>query len=217
VVGYDGPGARLDVTHLVRAMRSDHKAPLRVRAMRELRDNRLLQFFIIGAAIFAMTPSSQSTTIHITADEIGEKLAAQARRDGAPFLTRDRVDEVIARIRDDAVLYREGLRLGLDKNDHIIEERVIQKVLALSEELGGASAPVTGAALEAHFEDTKVRWRSPAQWHFTHVFVRSDHEEELPQLLAKARRLDAAGQHGELALGDAFVLSRTVPYSTATE
>lgn len=61
--------------------------------------------------------------------------------------------------------------MALDKGDPIVRERLIQKLLLLVEDVGGASRPPTDADLRAYFDATRAQWRRPERVHFVHVFA----------------------------------------------
>jgi peptidyl-prolyl cis-trans isomerase C len=52
------------------------------------------------------------------------------------------------------VLYREAMRLGLDRDDGLVREHLIQKMLLLAEDLGGASREPTRDEVRAYFDQT---------------------------------------------------------------
>jgi PPIC-type PPIASE domain len=126
---------------------------------------------------------------------------AQAKRDDVPALTPARTREVDARTIEDEVLYREALRLGLDRDDPIIRQRLIQKVLLLAEDMGGASRAPTDPELRAFFDREPSRWRLSSRVHFVHVFT--SRREALPP----KEELAASGVP---ARGDAFPYARDV-------
>jgi peptidyl-prolyl cis-trans isomerase C len=108
----------------------------------------------------------------------------------------------------DEILYREALRLGLDRDDNVVRRRLIQKVLFLAEDLAGVMAPPSEAELRAFFDATRAQWTRPARVRFVHVYAgptRRDHLADLrePAIAATSR---APGQPPDL--GDAFPVPR---------
>jgi len=103
--------------------------------------------------------------------------AAEAARHGARTLEPAKADEVTSRVIADRMLFAEGVRLGLDRDDPIIQQRVVQKVLLLAESLGGATREPTRAELRAHYALVAARYRKPPIYHVMHVFAarREDH------------------------------------------
>jgi len=134
--------------------------------------SRLVQFLVIGAAIFAVAPRPKSAyDIEIKGERLAALHAARAQKSGGPDLGGKADEEVDQRELEDEILYREGLRLGLDKNDGIVRQRVVQKVLFLAEELEGASTPANEEDLRAFFVANQTAWAVPARIHFRQVFA----------------------------------------------
>jgi hypothetical protein len=134
-----------------------------------------VQFVAIGASLFAIAPPSPGrSVISLRREMVNALLAADTSRSVAG--TRER--EIEQRFVEDEILYREGLRLGFDKDDGIVRQRVIQKVLFLAEELGGASRPPTEAELRAFFDANRSRFVRPPRIRFVHVFAHQ--KESLP-------------------------------------
>ena len=137
-------------------------------------ENRFAQFVMIGGAMFALAPASEPRDV-VSVDR--QTLAALADADttnGSSVSgegTRNRVKDIEQRFIEDEVLYREGLRLGFDKDDGIVRQRVVQKVLFLAEEIGGASRPPTDAELRAFHRANPERFVRPARVHFRHIFT----------------------------------------------
>src|SRR5688500_12671807 len=115
--------------------------------------NRLAQFLSLGGLLFLLTPSSGSPHhIELSRQHIAALQAAQASRLGSSTLPKSQAAEVETRAIEDEVLYREALRLGLDQSDPLIRQHLIQKVLLLAEDLGGAGRDPTEAELRRYFE-----------------------------------------------------------------
>src|SRR5262245_13059995 len=120
---------------------------------RSLCQARLVQFLVLGGVLFALAPAPRSAQeIQLTDSQLQGMQAARIRQLGATaFSESDRV-AVIARAIEDEVLYREALRLGLDRDDGVVRQRLIQKLLFLAEEMDGAGQPLDEAGLRACYE-----------------------------------------------------------------
>jgi hypothetical protein len=176
------------------------------RALAAVARARLVQFLAIGAAIFVAAPRPRDDRrIEISTQELATVHAAQAVRDGVAALDPARAAEVTARVVEDRLLFREGVRLGLDQGDPIIEQRVVQKLLLLAESLGGATREPSQAELRAEYERVSGaeagRYRQPARYHVMHVFAAR--RDDLPA----ADRLDPAALP---SAGEPFPLPREV-------
>lgn len=97
------------------------------------------------------------------------------------------------------MLFAEGVRLGLDRGDPIIEQRVVQKVLLLAEGLGGANREPTEAELRAAYARSADRYHQPPIYHVMHVFA--GRREDLPAA-------SALGGAALPSLGEPFPLPR---------
>jgi hypothetical protein len=71
------------------------------------------------------------------------------------------------------VLYREGLVMGLDKDDTIVKRRMAQKVQFLAEDLATAHEP-SSAELKAWFEKNTDKFVLPSRYSFRHVYFSPD-------------------------------------------
>ena len=172
------------------------------RALAAVARSRLVQFLAIGGAIFLAAPRPRDDRrIEISAQELATVQAAQAVRDGVAALDPARAAEVTARVVEDRLLFREGVRLGLDQGDPIIEQRVVQKLLLLAESLGGATRDPSEAELRAEYERELGRYQQPERYHVMHVFTAR--RDDLPA----ADRLDPAGLP---SAGEPFPLPREV-------
>ena len=141
-------------------------------AARAICRHRLVQFTFFGGLLFAAAPKARtSETIDIAGDRLVALRAAEATRSGAKTLpgvpTGGDVDQ---RALEDELLYREGVRLGLDRNDGIVRQRVVQKVLFLAEEVAGASRPADEPALRGFFERNRERWAMGESIRFEQVY-----------------------------------------------
>jgi hypothetical protein len=133
---------------------------------------RLVQFFAIAAALFLVAPRPpDDRRIEISSADLTAVTAAQSARQGTRTLEPAKAAEVRARWIADQMLFREGVRMGLDQGDPIIQQRVVQKVLLLAEALGGATREPTRAELRAEYERSTPRYRRAAGYHVMHVFA----------------------------------------------
>jgi peptidyl-prolyl cis-trans isomerase C len=171
--------------------------------------NRLVQFLSLGGLLFFVTPNpGPSNHVELSRKHISALQAAQATRLGSGTLPESQAAEVEARAIEDEVLYREAIRLGLDQSDPLIRQHLIQKVLLLAEDLGGAGRDPTGAELRRHFEETRERWVMPGEVRLFHVF--SAAPGTLTALSPQLQAHEATAPEALPPLGDVFPLSRDV-------
>jgi hypothetical protein len=177
--------------------------------MRWFFGNRLVQFLSLGGLLFIVTPSSESPHhIDLRRQHIAALQAAQATRLGSDTLPASQASEVEVRAIEDEVLYREALRLGLDQSDPLIRQHLIQKVLLLAEDLGGAGREPTEAELRLHFEETRERWVMPGEVRLIHIFA--SEPKALAALSPQLQAHEASAPEAIPPLGETFPLSRDV-------
>jgi hypothetical protein len=156
--------------------------------------SRMLHFALIGGGIFLIAPGPKRR-IDLSSRSLATLRAAEATRLGRAGLDEQRAREVDARTVEDELLYREALRLQLDRDDPIVRQRLIQKLLLRVEDLGGAARPPGEAERHAYFEAHRDQFRRPERIHFVQVFAAR--KEALPPLDALAPDARTAPPLGE--------------------
>lgn len=176
---------------------------------RRLLRSRLLHFAVAGGVLFAVAPPAErDSRVSLAGGYLASLHAAQAHRLGVPTLSGDRASEVDRRAIEDEVLYREAMRLGLDRDDGVVREHLIQKMLLLAEDLGGASREPTREEVRAYFDRTRDRWRADERLHLVHVFAT---KREIAAGLGDAvRAFDERHVDGAPPFGEAFARARDV-------
>jgi hypothetical protein len=139
----------------------------------------LLHFVVLGALLFAVYSfvdrgrgAAADTRIVLTPDELTRLVLlfqGQWRRHPTPEefgrLVENRVQE--------EVLYREGLLMGLDKDDTMIKRRMAQKVQFVAEDVAASHEP-SAAELKAWFEKNAARFQEPPRVSFRHLYFSPD-------------------------------------------
>src|SRR5271165_805116 len=98
------------------------------------------------------------------------------------------------------VLYREGLAMGLDKDDIIVKRRMAQKMQFLAEDVGSAHQPST-EELRAWFAKNPEKFALPSRATFRHLFFSSDKRGQNAQADAAAALVKLSGQPVNTPLG----------------
>jgi hypothetical protein len=172
----------------------------------------MLWFFVVGGALFALAPRERGTSdgeVRISRRSLASLEAAEARRRHVTTLPLEVARAIRQQAIDDELLYREGLRLGVDKNDNIIRQRVIEKMLFLADDLAGSARPIGDGELAQYLAAHADRYRRPTVVSFVHVFAASDAAPL--QHLAPTLPPGTDGAAAEPpAVGDAFALGRRV-------
>jgi hypothetical protein len=163
--------------------------------IRALAGEPLVHFLLIGVVLFAAYQwrargDSSRHRIVITegvvADLVAQHVAAKGREPGAGELTH----LLDAYVRDE-ILYREGVALGLDRDDIVVKRRVRQKLEVIGEEDASTGAP-TDADLAAYLAAHRERFTQPAVLTFEQVFL-GHAPSSAETLRAVALRREAGG------------------------
>jgi peptidyl-prolyl cis-trans isomerase C len=140
----------------------------------------LLHFLLLGVVLFAANHYFErgrggvesSKQIQLTGDDLAQLLLifqAQWRRDPTPEELSRLVESKI----QEEVVYREGLAMGLDKDDTIVKRRLAQKLQFLAEDVATAREP-TVAELNAWYEKNRVKFALPSRVSFRHLYFSPD-------------------------------------------
>jgi hypothetical protein len=141
--------------------------------MRTLLGEPMLHFLLIGIGLFTayqwMAPGDASGRIVITQgvvdDLVTQHVAAKGREPSSTEL-----NHLIESYVRDEILYREGVQLGLDRDDIVVKRRVRQKIEMIAEEDASTRAP-TDADLAAYLAANQARFVQPAMLTFEQVFL----------------------------------------------
>jgi len=192
-------------------------------ARRSLLREPLLHFVLLGVAIFAAQalladeePEAVREPIIVT-DHLRASLAEDRLRRVGQRPEGEELDALVAGYVRDEALYREALRLGLDRGDTIVRRRLVQKmefVLQGAAEVPEPSDEELRAFLEAHADD----FVAPSKVGFEHVYLSRDARGET--LSADGAALMAALTDDDQAAegaGDPFIAGQRFALSTEEE
>ncbi|MCA9653278.1 MAG: peptidyl-prolyl cis-trans isomerase [Myxococcales bacterium] len=99
--------------------------------LRRLLSEPLLHFAVLGAAVFALgrATSAESDVPTVTVDAaVVERIQTALRDKLGREPSPEEVDAALEGWVDGELLYREGLAMGLDRDDPLVRQRVIQKM-----------------------------------------------------------------------------------------
>jgi len=172
----------------------------------------LLHFTLLGGAIFfastAWSTEEETVEAVVADDTTVERIDTElAKKLGRPPTEAERNASIDSFI-DAELLYREGLALGLDKDDPVVRRRVIQKMEFVSTNLEVPAKP-DDAILRAYLADNAPRYAGPPRRDFTLVTLLrgpGDTDDARAQAaLAKLRQgAEPASIGGRLATGRKF-------------
>src|SRR5271166_3550298 len=175
----------------------------------------LLHFLLLGLVLFAAYAYMQrgrggvesSKQIALTLDDLRTMdmyFESQWHRQPTPAEFQAIVED---KVREE-VLYREGLALGLDKDDEIVKRRMAQKMQFLAEDVATAHEPST-AELKAWFEKNSSKFALPSRYSFRHLYFSPDKRGKNAQDDAAKALAKIAGQPEDSKLaavsGDSFM------------
>jgi len=142
--------------------------------IRKLLAEPMLHFLLIGLVLFGAhrwrSPGDSGghrivISQGVINDLVTQHVAARGREPSAGEL-----NHLIESYVHDEVLYREGVKLGLDRDDIVVKRRVRQKIEMIAEEDASTRAP-TDADLSAYLTANKSRFVQPAMLTFEQVFL----------------------------------------------
>ena len=166
----------------------------------------LVQFLLIGLALFlvyswlhrgpgGVEPSRQ---IPLTLEDLRSMeiyFESQWHRQPTPEEFNAMVENKV----QEEILYREGLALGLDKDDTIVKRRMAQKMQFLAEDVATAHEPST-AELQAWFDKNGDKFALPSRAAFRHIFFGFDKRGRNAQTDAAAALTKLNGKPGNSPL-----------------
>lgn len=127
-----------------------------------------VHFALLGAAIFAWfsltnpeTPTEPNSARVVIDQKLVETLSAQfsARMNRPPL--PEEAEAMVDRYVRDEIMVREALALGLDEDDGIVRNRLVQKMGFLTASVAQSAIP-DDAVLEQHLQDNPDRFRTTA-------------------------------------------------------
>jgi parvulin-like peptidyl-prolyl isomerase len=150
------------------------------RGIRRWAREPLLHFLLIGAALFVIyywrnptaANSDTSRRIELTNDDIRQieiSWTAQWQRPPTSEEIRNLVEDKVRQ----EILYREGLALGLDRDDTIVKRRLAQKMEFLSDDVSGLRDPSLDE-LKKWYAKNGAQFSLPSRITFRHLYFSPD-------------------------------------------
>jgi parvulin-like peptidyl-prolyl cis-trans isomerase-like protein len=134
----------------------------------------MLHFVLIGIALFTayrwVSPADSGGRRIVITQGVVDDLKAQhvAARGREPSTSE--LNHLVESYVHEEILYREGARLGLERDDIVVKRRVRQKIEMIAEEDASTRAP-TDAELSAYLVANQARFVQPAIVSFEQVFI----------------------------------------------
>jgi peptidyl-prolyl cis-trans isomerase C len=175
----------------------------------------LLHFLLIGVVLFAVYGYTHrgrggfesSKQIAISLDDLrlmDTYFESQWHRRPTPTEFQAMVEDKVK----EEVLYREGIAMGLDKDDTIVKRRMAQKMQFVAEDIAAAHEP-SMAELKSWFDKNKDEFALPSRYSFRHLYFSPDKRGRNAQEDAVKTLAKIAGQPVDsklaVSLGDSFM------------
>lgn len=186
-----------------------------LRRVRRWSREPLLHFLLIGIVLFLAygymnrgrggIESSRQITVSI--DDIRTMVSYFESQWHRPP-TREEFNAMVEDKVREEVLYREGLAMGLDKDDTIVKRRMAQKMQFLAEDVATAHEP-SAAELSTWFEKNSKKFALPSRYSFRHVYFSFDKRSKNARNDAEKALASVAGQPEDsklaVSLADPFM------------
>jgi hypothetical protein len=160
--------------------------------IRTLLREPVLHFLLIGVAIFVayglVTPRERVGNRIVVSSAIVDSMVRDHETRWRRPPTEQELSGLVESFVRDEILYREGVALGLERDDPVIKRRVRQKLEVIAEEQQARDAP-TGAELAAYFAQHADRFTRPGAVSFEQIpFRESASPREIEALRTAAGR-----------------------------
>lgn len=191
--------------------------------MKRILTEPLVHFLLIGALLFvgfALLQSddqSMETTIVVTDGDIKILKADFERTWQRPPRETELEGLIEEKIREE-IAYREGLALGLDRDDPYIRRRLRMKLELMLEDISTQRSPAD-EELQKFLNENREKFRQEPRYSLSQVYLnpaqrRETLEEDAEELL---ERLNRGGHQVDLGqIGDSIMLPRDFPLSPAS-
>ena len=135
-------------------------------------------FFIIGLTLYLIDIGSNSydkKEIYISDQEIISLVNAWKSQVGRNP-NDDEIARIINNLVEEEILYREALKLGLDKEDRIIKRRLAQKISFLKQESN--PSPPSNEDLINYYNENHDKYFIDSSYTFSHYFFSSENNSK---------------------------------------
>jgi len=187
--------------------------------MRRLLREPLLHFLVLGALLFGVyhwrhgAAPKAGDEIVVSRGQLRSLEAQFERVRQRPATAEERQGLVESWVREE-IFYREGLAMGLDRDDPIVRRRVAQKLEFIAD--GATAAAPTEAELQAWLDAHADKYRREPRYSLVQIYFdvarRGDRLDA--DVAAVRRALDAGGQ---APAGDPTLLPQGLEQATASE
>lgn len=190
--------------------------------LRRMIHEPLIHFLIAGVLIFAVYDAVDGEAVESSQNVIviGDREMQFLRTQFEKLWGRAPADrEMTPLVREfirEEVLYREGVALGLDRDDLIVRRRIGQKMEFLIGDLAVPTEP-DDETLAAYLEANPDKYLEPPRLTFTHVYFSVDRRGEQARADANTALAEMGDRERAPEVGDRFPLSLDYAAKSARE
>jgi len=189
--------------------------------LRRLLTEPLLHFLLLGAALFAafsflsVRDQAGDEEIVVSAGKI-EHLAALFDKTWQRQPTRADLEGLVRDFVREEAAYREGMAVGLDRNDTIIRRRIRQKIEFVVEDLASRATP-SDDELVAYLKANRDQFRVDPRLTFRQIYLNTERRRDSVEMDARELliALDSDPTMNASALGDSILLEHS--YSSVSQ
>jgi hypothetical protein len=176
-----------------------------VNSRRKLLGEPLVHFVVLGLALFfgGEIHRRAADPYRIVITPLREALLAkryELQFGVAP--DAEQMGQLVERDIHEEILFRQGLVLGLDKDDEIVRRRVVQKMQFLLDDRHAPEEP-TEVQLASYYKEHVARYGQPARVTFSHIFFSAE-KGPAPDRAREALDKLSTGGADPASLGDPF-------------
>jgi hypothetical protein len=185
----------------------------------------LLHFILIGLVLFGASflwtsrGTESENLIAVTSLEVEwlrRNWEARWQRPPTETELRGLVNDFVRQ----EVLYREAIAMGLDRDDQVVRNRMVQKLELLTDDLAAQAQPAE-VELQTYMQENMERYLIPERRSFTHVYFNVDRRGESVVATAedvlRQLRANPAGARRAAELGDRFMLQHDYAQQSPVE
>ncbi len=177
-------------------------------------NKKVLSFFLIGFLIYlfdySFNENEDENVITIYDDEIQVLIKNWNEQVGRPPREED-IRGIIDQLVEEEILYREAVKLGLDKNDIIVKRRLAQKLMFLRDSLEPIT-PTTESLVE-YYEENQEKYLIEELYTFSQIYFSFS-----PSSQERAKTSLSESQNGsEPTGGEPFMLGKNFVNRTKKE
>lgn len=181
--------------------------------LKKLLHEPLIHFLFIGIVLFALfgmvgEPESGKGNRLVVTQAYVDRLVKTFQKRWNRMPGQVEVNHLVEGFIREEILYREALAMGLDKDDAVVRRRMAQKIEFLFKDIATPPEP-DDAQLQAYLKKHSEKFRRPARYTFSHVYLNADKRgakvlDDAKQLLARLKQ--SAHKIDVSAAGDALML-----------